>query len=194
MKIRNGFVSNSSSSSFIIGGNMTTCVDVAINMFTQLKSEDYITNDLYEFVISNLNEVTDKNIGIFYEMADDLIISKVGDDIIVNATSHITWDIDFMKKMTEEYEYYDYQIQSKFYFPAQKNKKSYNIYNSGRFPGIANKYKNEWIYKCDNKNCNNKSIYVTAENKIFCPNCFYDPDGKEVKFRVEKLKRILDIK
>jgi len=193
MKLRNGFVSNSSSSSFIIDGDKTTCVDVAISLFEQLNNNDYIEPEIYNLVISNLNNITDKNTGVFYSMNDDLIISKVGKDIIVSATNHISWDIDFITGYGEEYEYYDSQINSDFFFPDQKKQNPYKLYDNERYPGLENKYKKEWIYSCENKKCSNRTIFVTKENMIFCPNCLCDPDGNKVMFREAKLKRILDI-
>jgi len=62
MKIRNGFVSNSSSSSFIINGKHT-CADVAKRVAEIMYSEN--NEKIYNIICNNLDKLTDKNSPIY---------------------------------------------------------------------------------------------------------------------------------
>lgn len=192
MKIRNGFVSNSSSSSFIIDGTKTTCVDVAIDMVSQMYQEYDISNE--KLYIDRLKKLENKNIGIFIEYSDDLTIFKHGSDILVDATYHIDWDLEYVKNYGEDHEFYDWMNQSEYYFPAIDNKIVGKLFDDEEDSALLKKYKTTktWLYKCDNPNCDHKTRYIIKEKQIFCPNCLHDVDGVKVAFRKDKLIRIID--
>jgi len=191
MKIRNGFVSNSSSSSFIIDGTKTTCVDVAIDMVSQMYKE--YNNDNEKLYTERLKKLENKNIGIFIEYSDDLIIFKHNDNIYVDATFHIDWELEHIKEYIEDYEYIKLLRQPDFYFPAIDNKIVGKLFDDDQDSEILKKYNStDWLYKCNNKKCSQPSIYIVKEKQIFCPNCLHDVDGVKVAFRKDKLKRIIN--
>ena len=192
MKTRNGFVSNSSSSSFIIDGTKTTCVDVAIDMVSQMYQEYEKYNE--KLYIDRLKKLENKNIGIFIEYSDDLTIFKHGSDIIVYATYHIDWDLEYVKNYGEDHEFYDWMKQSEYYFPAIDNKIVGKLFDKEEDSALLKKYitTKTWLYKCDNPNCDHKTRYIIKEKQIICPNCLHDIDGVKVAFRKDKLIRIID--
>ncbi len=88
MKIRNGFVSNSSSSSFLIktDGDYNTVYDVAKRMMLDMQSdrgEDWYTDELIE-----LETVKDKDTPVFFDSYDGGYIRKFKDVIIVSTSQH----------------------------------------------------------------------------------------------------------
>ena len=194
MKIRNGYVSNSSSSSFIINGTKTTCVDVAINMIPQLydKYNDEYKDDVTLY-IERLKKFDHNSLGIFFERSDDLIIIKHGTKIYVDATYHVDWDIEY-EESGEFDNFYEYMYSSDIYFPAIDNKVVGKLFDDETDSKLLKKYNTDriFVYKCENKECTNKSRYIVKENQIFCPNCLTDINGNKVAFRKDKLKRIID--
>lgn len=182
MKIRNGFVSNSSSSSFIIDGNKYTCVDIALIMIDVLKND--IDKEDYEKIKRNLEKLEDKNTSIFIECSDDIHIVKKGDKIYVEGSHHYYWKLNYLKQ-GDEGEYRDIIYEGKFYFPLYDNKYLGKI-------AVADypQYKNKWIYSCNECKCR---FLELDDGSVFCPNCLHDPDGKPNQkiFRKNKLKRIL---
>jgi hypothetical protein len=192
MKIRNGFVSNSSSSSFIIDGTKTTCVDVAIDMVSQMYEE--YNDDNEKLYIERLKKLENKNIGIFIEYSDDLCIFRHGNDIHVDATYHIDWDLEYIKEYGEYVDFYDIMKGSDYYFPAIDNKIVGKLFDDEDDKELLKKYNTTetWLYKCKNPNCENKSRFIVKEKQIFCPNCLHDVDGVKVAFRKDKLKRIIN--
>lgn len=184
MKIRNGFVSNSSSSSFIVNGNEWTCKDVALNMIKQAYKEEYISKERYKTIKQNLKNLNDVNCAIFVDMCDDLEIFKHGDKIFVDATNNIAWDIPYQYDDDDD-EKYSLSKNVKWYLPLVDNK------ILGKFPSDHHKiYKKGWIYKCD---CGTKYLELDTGD-IFCPKCKTDPDGNPIKilFRERKINRILN--
>ena len=198
MKIRNGFVSNSSSSSFILDSNKYTCVDVAIDMITQyidhLKEYDDDNNEYLnkekKLYIERLNKLEDKNHGIFYIASDDIEIAKVDDKIYVEATNHVDWELDTVG-WGDEGEYYEKFENVKWFFPQIDNKHRGTFVNDSE-SWVKEKYDKKWIYSCDNKDCSRHTRYIVKEGQVFCPNCMTDPNGNKVAFRLEKLERILE--
>ncbi|MCK9417128.1 hypothetical protein M0Q97_10780 [Candidatus Dojkabacteria bacterium] len=183
MKIRNGFVSNSSSSSFIIDGNEWTCKDVALNMVKQAYKEKYIGKEEYKTIKQNLKKLNDVNCAIFVDMCDDLEIFKYGDNIFVDATNHLQWDIPYT--YNDDDDVYDLSKKVKWYLPLVDNK------ILGKFVGEDHKsYKKDWLYRCD---CETKYLKLDSGD-VFCPKCKTDPDGKPIKilFREQKMNRILN--
>ena len=198
MKIRNGFVSNSSSSSFVIDANKYTCVDIAIDMIEQLLEHnldyEYITkkeyNKLKKLYTNRLKKLKNKNVGIFIQDGDDIEIEKVGNKIYVEASNHVYWNLDSLYNEYKDDDYYDVERNTKWYFPQIDNK------HLGTWvkQEYAEKYGKEWLYRCENPKCNNQMRYIVKDNIVFCPNCMTDPNGKVVAFRKEKLERLINKK
>ena len=150
MKVRQGFVSNSSSSSFIINGNDYTCVDIALHAIDVMESEDgfeYKDDDYYEKLRENLNNFENKNTAIKITMCDDLEICKSDGNIYVDASNHYDWDFP-ADVYGGEGEYYEkFEAQEKVLIPE------HNVY--GRMPDYDIYYHlyNRWVYRCENENC-----------------------------------------
>ena len=185
MKIRNGFVSNSSSSSFIIDGNKFTCVEIALKM-TRVLYEDDQDGDNYKIIVDNLNKLENKNTNIFIDCSDDIRIARVDNKIYIEACNHYDWDcLESIEEYGDECEYYNKMQDAKYYFPLYDNKYLGKLVDSDSRNNT--KYKNTWIYRCHTR-------YIELENGIiFCPKCLKDPDGNSVQqmFREDKLNRIL---
>jgi len=195
MKIRNGFVSNSSSSSFILDGNKYTCVDVAIDMVkTMYESwkewDDEDHTETVKLYTERLEKLENKNIGIFFNTSDDLEIAKINDKIYVSASNHIEWGLDYIG-YGEEDEYYEKYKDTEWYLPQIDNQHIGKIVDDEE-DWVQKKYGEKWIYRCDNEKCSERSRYLVKENIVFCPNCMTDPNGNKVSFRKEKFKRLLD--
>jgi len=181
MKIRNGFVSNSSSSSFIIDSKKYTCVDVALDMADTLRCEGAITDKEFKKIVKNLENIDNKNVSIIINCADDVTITKEKDKIYVEGSNHYDWSLDCIG-YGEECEFSDLFEGSKWFFPEYGNK--YIAPYASR--ESRSKYKNATSWGCD---CGGS--FLEHENIVFCVACMKDPDGKQVGFREEKLKRIL---
>ena len=187
MKIRNGFVSNSSSSSFIVNANDYTCKSIALDLIQQLYEQDAFHEDSFEIIKKNLEKLENENTSIFIEMADDMEISKCGDIIHIEASNH--YDFEHIQyEIDEDYgDYYDNQEKIKWYLPLHDNK---ILGTTVREPHKIYKTK-AWLYCCDI--CGTRYLQLDSGD-IFCPKCNTDPDGNklQVLFREEKLKRIMD--
>jgi len=196
MKVRNGFVSNSSSSSFIIDGDKYTCADVAIDMISDWlehqKEYDWIDSDEYEklkkLYTDRLNNLEDKNVGIFIQDSDDVEIERVGNRIYVDASNHVEWNIESLWDEYKDDEYYETERHTKWYFPQVDNK-YIEEFASDKY---AARYGKTWLYRCENPKCDHPMRFLVKDNQVFCPNCMHDPNGNKVSFRKEKLERLLD--
>lgn len=179
MKIRTGFVSNSSSSSFILDGTKWSCVDVAKDAIETIRCEgDWDESELDDW-IEKIEKLPNKDTAILIEMCDDLEIYKENDKIYVDATNHIRWDFDTIG-YGDEGEYSDGFREQKIYFPQYDLTGKLATNKKGLYSG--------WIYKCDK--CETRPFYLEMEDgTIYCPICKSDPNGKKVQklFREEKL-------
>ena len=91
MKIRNGFVSNSSSSSFIIKttGKFKTVYDVAKQIMLDLGEDQYFDE------LRNLELYKNKapNVPVFFETSDGSYIRKFNNYIIISTTMHYSINV-----------------------------------------------------------------------------------------------------
>ncbi len=179
MKIRNGFVSNSSSSSFIINGKIN---NVANSMLGTVM-EDYFTWDgtktnkkekaLYATWKKNLamalenKDVQDGKIGITMPSCNyDTYILKVNDEIHVSTCRNHNWDLDYVKSGGG-----DDEGSSDIVYKTIEKAKFFNIRN--RLIHSKEKY-DARLKKCTCKLYYGQ--YVVCNGKKLCGGCY-----KEIK-------------
>jgi len=119
MKLRTGFVSNSSSSSFIIHNATTIEVFKVMLMcyFKNLANYDYISKEEFEETLeskkykANLflakhNNTKDINIMIPYTCNYETVIVQDGNNVLVNTCNNHNWDdlYDAFKKIESKYD------------------------------------------------------------------------------------------
>jgi len=99
MKYRNGFVSNSSSSSFIIraGNNFSTVKDVAkyiIDVCNEHWGADAGSEPYYSEEMNSLNNITNADVPVHFNTGgDETYIRKFQDKIIITTTQNISFDL-----------------------------------------------------------------------------------------------------
>lgn len=120
MKIRNGFVSNSSSSSFVIrtDGKFKTVADVAEFIMCEMQAQ---WDDDYSIELMELKNMTDKDTPVYFYTSDGGYIRKFKDHIIVSTTHHYDPGFilsnemvnfnDFEENYFNELEFYDEECE-----------------------------------------------------------------------------------
>lgn len=190
MKIRNGFVSNSSSSSFLIKKNerFPDTVSIAENMIIDLIKDytDYGHNYPDEKIYDNIKYLKNNysNVPIMFRSTNyDTYIVDIGEGyFFIDTCNNVNWDIkkfsenilpDELKKMyNDTIELYDSTNVS---FDRDINLKYFKL-DSGFFIQNTNDFK--WCEKCYNE-------LFKIDDKIYCLNC----DQVEI-YRYFKLNKI----
>jgi len=94
MKTRNGFVSNSSSSSFIVSdkGDFKTVQDVAKYIIDTIKFEWDSNYYAYNNELKNLLNMSNKDTPVYFNTGDETYIRKIDDKIIICTTQNVSFD------------------------------------------------------------------------------------------------------
>lgn len=93
MKTRNGFVSNSSSSSFIINAEnkFSTVRDVAKYMMKECMGR-WGAPYSFDTELINLDKMSDPNTPVFFNTGDETYIRKIDDKIVIATTQNVSFD------------------------------------------------------------------------------------------------------
>jgi len=160
MKIRNGFVSNSSSSSFIlqIGDDIKSPQEVCFSMLKDREIDDKQFTDLdfkpriAKKIIDKIKELEiDENVGYSFNSRNyDTYIYKIGNLIHVNTCNNIPWSVEQKSVRFEE-------VESRY------NREFYQV--DLNFIGKKCNYEEE----CKNSNCSGDSWIING--KKYCMNC-----------------------
>ena len=199
MKIRNGYVSNSSSSSFVIRAenNFSTVKDVA--KYIMDTCEEIYQENNYVDELEVLNKQKDPNIPVFFNTGgDDTYIRKFDDKIVLVTTQNINFkDIrtvalsakDIDKEFFEQFNYFDEDEQEDMIF-----NEPYDLdYFYKKYDDFLMLYENiygreEYIDNCTYCNSNFGRGYVLKNYGKIC-NCQF-PKIKTILERKEKLNKI----
>lgn len=202
MKIRNGFVSNSSSSSFVIEQGekgFNTVYDVAKYMISKVydqKSKE---------VIDRLEKYKDTNNGVsFYSCNSDTYIVKHKDLFLVETCNNEEWDLwEFDhsdsndKELLNKYPELDPNKDGYIYINEFMRNNGSEYFCLER--GFKYKKADGWGY-CELPGDNYNGIcggsYVNIMDEDTCPKCWSTPEGNPSKYkqfldREKKLDRVL---
>jgi hypothetical protein len=196
MKIRTGFVSNSSSSNFIIDGSYKTVFDLAKAMIN-IRDEDYDGDPKYRSEITDINkairEGKDPNSSIFFMTCNyDTYIRRIFDLYIVTScnnhsfihdlegiihcpTKITEWlkennyftDYDGPLPFTEEIDTWKFQCEETFWSPKYDLELSRHDYMEARRAG--NKDAKGFCSDGDHF-CD--MMVLASNGKIICPACY----------------------
>jgi len=205
MKIRNGFVSNSSSSSFIIRDSEFTVKELAEKM-VKIVSED--SEEKLKMRLKTLESTKDDESVHFYSCNADTYIMPHKDLILIKTCNNEDWDfLDQMENCIDvEYddapglllEYPELDPDGEGYIDM------YGFFKQGEFTclergGIRFKDTDSWD-RCEmpgsnyDNTCAGKMVIIDDEEQ--CGICFHTTEKKPSRYyyrnREEKLKRILD--
>jgi len=201
MKIRNGFVSNSSSSSFIING------DAYANIFeltkVMIKQVEY--KEQIDIILDRLDKTKkDPNTPVmFYSCNYDTYISKQGDFYFIDTCNNEDWDLkgvtSLMSLITKDPELYNKVTGGYDEIDFEKIHSDLKFWNVERDFMFKEQEGHNWVF-CQRKDSDGKrlcgySTMVIINNELQCPYCFHLENGKPSRYllykdRDKKLERI----
>lgn len=198
MKIRTGFVSNSSSSSFIIetGKSYKTVFDVAKDMLKQVNSKSQLN-----FILDRIkNTKKDPNTPVmFYSCNYDTYISKYGNHFLINTCNNEDWHLKDEigeSTATKLYPELDNGYKEIDFEKIEKDTTYWHLERDFMFQ------KSEDYSSCDRKGPDGKRLcgygeFVKINGEDQCPECFHLKDGTPSQYllyknRDKKLERIIN--
>ncbi|NPV13079.1 MAG: hypothetical protein HPY57_15035 [Ignavibacteria bacterium] len=197
MKVRNGFVSNSSSSSFIIDQNRWNNIsELAEYMIKRVEYKPQVNE-----VLQRLKECKDLDQPVmFYSCNYDTWINKYGEHYFVTTCNNEDWG-DVYSDLNEDNAIDIYPELEDVNCPGSINwnkvQENVNFFDLER--NLFYQRTNVWQECKTPVNNHNKfcgyTEYVKIHGEIMCPNCFHLENGKPSKYlmykdRYKKLKRI----
>jgi hypothetical protein len=199
MKIRNGFVSNSSSSSFCIQCSSYKNVFELAQMMVLLRDWDN-DDELFNKIEEDKTRI-DPNSNISFSTCNyNTFIVKIGEQYVVQTCHNHQfreqlngindnfpkpddnkWNLNILCKEDEFYEIYDYyenhlQDTGEFWFPE------YGVW--GMELGICERDN----HKCGKKDHNFSDIISTRERKYICSECFDEENKDKLPSGYKELK------
>jgi len=194
MKIRNGFVSNSSSSSFIISSNglLSTVKDVAKYIIEQT---EWVS---FDAELKTLNKMKDPDTPVFFNTGgDDTYIRKIDDKIIISTTQNVDFQYFYDNCLNKDdisedfYRQFDHINEYGEEFNA-RDPQDFHYYNKkfNDFLILKHNFYGRQVYIDNCPYCGDKfSIgYVLKNGKTICK-CQLDKT-LTILNRSEKLKEI----
>ena len=183
MKIRNGFVSNSSTSSFIITSDKKGYKLNIQNFILRILKDPDISqhyNDKSTF-IENIKSI--KNDSLLYNMNgkyDETEVLLTDNKIIFRSSNHYGW-YDFLSKFYE-FDYNEDTFYDNWNSDDKPKSKIYDLTYGVAFDDID-------YDRCTNSSCDSYSKKYFYSGKMYCPQC---QNNILISLnRVSKLKKIL---
>jgi hypothetical protein len=184
MKIRTGFVSNSSSSSFIImaEGNFSTVRSVA----------EYIINEQTQFSEDNrkleiLNNLDPDTPVYFSTWEDDTYIHKIDDKIIVQTSQNL--DLKYLRERCISANDLTEEFYKQFNYKDEEYENEYIYDNPRDFSGYYHNL-NDFV----NLNQGNGKLVGSHTYIYDCPKCGFTLDGFHCKTGLARLQRAWKLK
>ena len=184
MKIRTGFVSNSSSSSFVVAGSSFKNVWALADKMLDIRDEDWGTKDkdIRQRMRAALNQGMSPDSPISFPTTnEDTYIVKVDDDYVVATCNNHCWydslpqrrerPSAILEKLgAQDWECLEFDLMTMFdfYFPL------FSI--TGRRQGYVRKRN---VLSCGVKDHFTSDLIIKPDGSTFCPQCFYDRKKKK---------------
>lgn len=166
MKIRNGFVSNSSSSSFIINaeGDLSTVKDVAMYIITTILKEGWQN---YDNEIKCLDKMSDSDTPVFFNTGgDETYIRKHDGKIVISTTQNVHFQ-EIENKSLEKNQISEDYYYKKFndFLILEHNFFGRHIYIDN-CPNCCRAMSKGWIFKNNNKLCECQLNKILRSEKL----------------------------
>lgn len=192
MKIRNGFVSNSSSSSFVIrvDENFPTVKSVAKYIISKFENLGYDYQDEKELL-----EKMPDDTPVEIDSGDDTYIRKFGDKIVIKTTQNVSFDElnsisirELSEEFKKQFEYYneddeyhtiEYMEDFDYYY------KKFDDFLMLRYGIYAKK---DYMDDCPYCNSNFSRCFILPDNRKICE-CQIDKESLKIQ-RSQKIKNI----
>jgi hypothetical protein len=195
MKIRNGFVSNSSSSSFIIrkykkNNNELSVKDFLIKLLSDNDMSQHYRN--IEVLINNLKYIKDEKI-LFYiagDYDDTEITTNDKNEILINSSNHYEWENFLSQYYDFEYDGDEGEFSQNWYSNTDSDdEENYdNLKNKIFLPKYGLLFDNHKYGTC--KKCQRFSKLLILNDKEYCEYC--DEKNLSLLLRANKIKTILE--
>lgn len=192
MKIRNGFISNSSSSSFIImaEGRFSTVRDVAEFI---IKECEVHGNNLYEKEKEILNKLTPDTPVYFNSWGDDTYIHKIDDKLIVQTSQNL--DLKALRELCINANQLTEEFYKQFDYKDDEYDDEYTFEDPRAFDGFYHNL-NDFV----NLNRGDGKLIGSHSYIYECPNCRFSKawrlkSGKKIcNCQIDKYINIIDRK
>ena len=191
MKIRNGFVSNSSTSSFIIksykkSNNKVSVKDFLIKLLSDSDMSQHYRN--IDVLINNLKYIKDEKV-LFYidgDYDDTKIAINDKNQILINSSYHYDWE-SFLYQYYN-FAYYEKKFYSNWFSNSENDDFDETLKNKIFLPKYGLLFDDHQYGTC--KKCQRFSQKLYLKKKEYCEYC--DNKNLSLLLRANKIKSILE--